>query len=294
MSGIRWKAYSPPQNHNVQRGATLESPSPGPCPSSNPLTESELLDVPQSSQYDVSSFQFVNNGDSTSQSTFRFIDEQARKQPKSSLRTVVRSHARSYSHKSSSQHRQRRTSGPSRRVLMKAPEPGPSKESDNEEDTSINSCSVPSIQDNHEAKTSSPKAQKQNRVRDQAPPRKPSKAPRTKHHSPTNTRRADLTCLASASHRKSQATLPKLRVPRAGRSRSPQRQFRMSISKSGQSLIPLLQGFLSPKTILGAGRIDPFASYPIDAKPYMHYLVDYCKKAPRSVTCRKLQRLITI
>jgi hypothetical protein len=37
---------------------------------------------------------------------------------------------------------------------------------------------------------------------------------------------------------------------------------------------------ISPKTILGAGRIDPFNSYPIDSaeiQPYMHGLVDYRK-----------------
>jgi hypothetical protein len=42
----------------------------------------------------------------------------------------------------------------------------------------------------------------------------------------------------------------------------------------------LRQPKISPKTILGAGRIDPFNSYPIDSvemQPYMHGLVDYRK-----------------
>jgi hypothetical protein len=34
---------------------------------------------------------------------------------------------------------------------------------------------------------------------------------------------------------------------------------------------------ISPQTILGAGRIDPFSSYPIDMLHHMHYLVDHCK-----------------
>jgi hypothetical protein len=34
---------------------------------------------------------------------------------------------------------------------------------------------------------------------------------------------------------------------------------------------------ISPQTILGAGRIDPFSSYPIDMAHHMHYLVDHCK-----------------
>ena len=34
---------------------------------------------------------------------------------------------------------------------------------------------------------------------------------------------------------------------------------------------------ISPQTILGAGRIDPFSSYPIDMTHYMHNLVDHCK-----------------
>jgi hypothetical protein len=37
------------------------------------------------------------------------------------------------------------------------------------------------------------------------------------------------------------------------------------------------QGRISPLTILGAGRIDPFQSYPIKTQPYMHQLVDHCK-----------------
>ena len=35
----------------------------------------------------------------------------------------------------------------------------------------------------------------------------------------------------------------------------------------------------SPITFLGAGRIDPFSTYPIDATPDVHQLVDHCKHA---------------
>jgi len=34
---------------------------------------------------------------------------------------------------------------------------------------------------------------------------------------------------------------------------------------------------VSPRTVLGEGRIDPFDIYPIKMQPYMHYLVDHCK-----------------
>jgi hypothetical protein len=34
---------------------------------------------------------------------------------------------------------------------------------------------------------------------------------------------------------------------------------------------------VSPLTPLGAGRVDPFASYSIEIKPYMNFLVDHCK-----------------
>jgi len=46
----------------------------------------------------------------------------------------------------------------------------------------------------------------------------------------------------------------------------------------GEDFLRQLQ--ISPSTILGAGRIDPFNSYPIDSaemQPYMHGLVDYRK-----------------
>jgi hypothetical protein len=35
---------------------------------------------------------------------------------------------------------------------------------------------------------------------------------------------------------------------------------------------------LSPQTILGAGRLDPFQSFPIKTSCYMQKLVDYCKR----------------
>ena len=33
----------------------------------------------------------------------------------------------------------------------------------------------------------------------------------------------------------------------------------------------------SPKTMLGAGRTDPFDSFPVKMKPHMNYLLHYCK-----------------
>lgn len=33
----------------------------------------------------------------------------------------------------------------------------------------------------------------------------------------------------------------------------------------------------SPITILGAGRVDPFGSYPIKTQAYMHGAMDYCE-----------------
>jgi hypothetical protein len=29
--------------------------------------------------------------------------------------------------------------------------------------------------------------------------------------------------------------------------------------------------------LLGAGRVDPFASFPIASQPYMHVLIDHCE-----------------
>lgn len=31
-----------------------------------------------------------------------------------------------------------------------------------------------------------------------------------------------------------------------------------------------------PATVLGAGRVDPFEVYPVEAQPYMHDLLDHC------------------
>lgn len=42
------------------------------------------------------------------------------------------------------------------------------------------------------------------------------------------------------------------------------------------------------QTILGAGRVDPFQSYPVKVQPYMHNLVDHCK------TCHFFPRYRTI
>jgi hypothetical protein len=39
-----------------------------------------------------------------------------------------------------------------------------------------------------------------------------------------------------------------------------------------------------PREVLGAGRVDPFQSYPVDnASPYLHKLVDHCKSSNHSI-----------
>jgi hypothetical protein len=45
----------------------------------------------------------------------------------------------------------------------------------------------------------------------------------------------------------------------------------------GMNLESQRQQQISPQTILGAGRVDPFQSYPIQTEPFMHQLVDYCE-----------------
>jgi hypothetical protein len=52
------------------------------------------------------------------------------------------------------------------------------------------------------------------------------------------------------------------------------RSFRQARDQGKERLCPQS---ISPQTILSAGRIDPFSSYPIDMTHYMHYLVDHCK-----------------
>lgn len=37
---------------------------------------------------------------------------------------------------------------------------------------------------------------------------------------------------------------------------------------------------ISPQTILGAGRVDPFQSFPLETQGYMHNLIDHCKGPP--------------
>jgi hypothetical protein len=55
-------------------------------------------------------------------------------------------------------------------------------------------------------------------------------------------------------------------------------QVHQSSKKTGeQGKERLRTKSISPQTILSAGRIDPFSSYPIDMTHYMHYLVDHCK-----------------
>lgn len=36
--------------------------------------------------------------------------------------------------------------------------------------------------------------------------------------------------------------------------------------------------WISPQTLVGQGRIDPFNSFPVKMSPYMHHLIDYCKE----------------
>jgi len=40
----------------------------------------------------------------------------------------------------------------------------------------------------------------------------------------------------------------------------------------------------SPVSMLGSGKIDPFRSYPADADRHEHWLIDYCKSFPFSVS----------
>jgi len=35
---------------------------------------------------------------------------------------------------------------------------------------------------------------------------------------------------------------------------------------------------LDPTSVLGAGRVDPFANYPIEANAAVHELIDLCKR----------------
>lgn len=44
----------------------------------------------------------------------------------------------------------------------------------------------------------------------------------------------------------------------------------------------------SPMTFLGAGRIDPFSTYPIDATPEVHRLIDHCMH-PWQASCMLLR-----
>jgi hypothetical protein len=74
-------------------------------------------------------------------------------------------------------------------------------------------------------------------------------------------------------HRKHQAEVMKVQVHEYLNS-----QVHQSSRQTGeQDKERIRSQSISPQTILGAGRIDPFSSYPIDMPHHMHYLVDHCK-----------------
>jgi len=74
-------------------------------------------------------------------------------------------------------------------------------------------------------------------------------------------------------HRKHQAEFMKIQVHEYLNS-----QVHQSSRQTGdQGKERLRPQSISPQTILSAGRLDPFSSYPIDMTHYMHYLVDHCK-----------------
>jgi len=50
----------------------------------------------------------------------------------------------------------------------------------------------------------------------------------------------------------------------------------------------LSQGRISPQTMLGAGRIDPFDSFPVKMESYMHSLVHHCKWPRIRRACRHI------
>lgn len=54
-----------------------------------------------------------------------------------------------------------------------------------------------------------------------------------------------------------------------------------SLQKAGAgAVVPAMHASARPfgvVTVLGAGRVDPFASYPIRVEPYMQRLVDFRK-----------------
>jgi hypothetical protein len=87
------------------------------------------------------------------------------------------------------------------------------------------------------------------------------------------------TCLVATSHSDGNTTLisSKLRAER----RENQYRNLVSVNLSRARNIRHSQSQhwqrISPQTILGAGRVDPFQSYPIYAQPYMHNLIDHCK-----------------
>lgn len=48
-----------------------------------------------------------------------------------------------------------------------------------------------------------------------------------------------------------------------------------------------------PATVLGAGSVDPFAVYPLEAQPYMHDLLDHCMYHSLTVLLPSLYGLVS-
>lgn len=48
-----------------------------------------------------------------------------------------------------------------------------------------------------------------------------------------------------------------------------------------------------PVTVLGAGRVDPFGVYPVEAQPYMHDLLDHCMYGSLTVLLGSFYKLIS-
>jgi hypothetical protein len=56
--------------------------------------------------------------------------------------------------------------------------------------------------------------------------------------------------------------------------------------QSAKNALALVQALSrsDPREALGAGRVDPFQSYPVDnASPYLHKLIDHCKSSNHSI-----------
>lgn len=53
----------------------------------------------------------------------------------------------------------------------------------------------------------------------------------------------------------------------------------LPLARVGKYYEPLYQLQVSSQTIIGAGRVDPFQRYPVEAQPYMEHLIYYCKNS---------------